>query len=141
MTEKLSHLQSQNPHWSLFVSCCFLLILFALFAFGARQLSFTFDEPSHITSGYAFLARGATWTIPLRGHPLLVDAWLALPVYLGNPDIPLETLDGWGENYLRYIESFASFLNSEEEALERSQVAARTPAMLLAVLLAAVVYR
>jgi hypothetical protein len=141
MTEKRSNLQPENLHWSLFISCCFLLILFALFAFGARQLSFTFDEPSHITAGYAFLARGATWTIPLRGHPLLVDAWLAFPVYLGNPNIPLETLDGWGQNYLYYIESFASFLNSEEETLERCQVAARTPAMLLAILLAAVVYR
>jgi 4-amino-4-deoxy-L-arabinose transferase-like glycosyltransferase len=120
---------------------CLLLVLFALLVFGARQLSFTFDEPSHITSGYAFLARGATWTIPWRGHPLLLDAWLALPVYLGDPDIPVETLAGWNQNYLQYVESFASFLDYEEEALERSQVAARTPAALLAILLAAVVYR
>ena len=128
-------------HSSLLAGCCLLLILFALFAFGARQLSFTFDEPSHITSGYAFLARGATWTIPLRGHPLLLDAWLALPVYIGDPDIPLETLDGWNQNYLRYVESFAPFLDDEGRALERTQVAARTQAMLLAILLAAVVYR
>ncbi|MCP4538537.1 MAG: phospholipid carrier-dependent glycosyltransferase [Chloroflexi bacterium] len=117
------------------------MILFSLLSFGARQLFFTFDEPSHITSGYAFLARGATWTIPLRGHPLLVDAWLALPVYVGDPDIPLETLDGWGQNYLQYIESFASFLDADKETLERSQVAAQTQAILLTMLLAAVVYR
>jgi hypothetical protein len=114
------------------------LLLFALLSFGARQLSFVFDEPSHLTSGYAFLARGATWTISLRGHPLLVDAWLALPLYLGDPDIPLETLDGWNRNYLQYVESFAPFLS---HALERSQIVARIPAALLAVLLAAVVYR
>jgi hypothetical protein len=125
----------------LFQPICLLLVLFALLSFGGRALSFTFDEPSHITSGYAFLARGATWTIPLRGHPLLLDAWLALPVYLGDPDIPVETLAGWDQNYLQYIEAFASFLDSEEGALKRSQVAARTPAALLAILLATVVYR
>ena len=115
-----------------------LLVLFALLSFGARQLFFTFDEPSHITAGYAFLARGASWTVPLRGHPLLVDAWEALPIYLGDPNIPLETLAGWNQDYLRYVEAFAPFLT---RAMERSEVAGRTPAMLLTVLLAAVVYR
>jgi 4-amino-4-deoxy-L-arabinose transferase-like glycosyltransferase len=117
-----------------------LLILFAVLSFGARRLSFTFDEPSHITSGYTFLARGreATWTVPLRGHPLLADGWLALPFYVGNPTIPVETLDGWGEDYRQYVEAFAPFLTEE---MARSEFAVRVPAMLLAVLLAAVVYR
>ena len=119
-------------------SLALLLVLFALLSFGARQLSFTPDEPSHIASGYAFLARGASWTVPLRGHPLLVDAWQALPLYLSNPDIPLETLDGWKQDKVRYAEAFVPFLTG---AMERSEVAARTPAMLLTVLLAAVVYR
>jgi 4-amino-4-deoxy-L-arabinose transferase-like glycosyltransferase len=124
----------------LFTACCLMLVLFALLTLGARQLSFTFDEPSHLTSGYAFLARGATWTIPLRGHPLFVDAWLALPIYLGDPDIPLETLEGWNQDYLQYVESFVPFL-THEGSLERSQIAARIPAALLTTVLAAVVYR
>ena len=116
------------------------LILFAILSLGARRLSFTFDEPSHIASGYAFLARGreAMWTIPQRGHPLLADGWLALSFYVGNPTIPVETLDGWDEDYLRYVEAFAPFLTQD---MARSEVAARVPGMLLAVLLAAVVYR
>jgi hypothetical protein len=117
----------------------FLLVLFALLSFGARQLSFTFDEPSHITAGYTFLARGATWMVPLHGHPPLVEAWEALPLYLADPDIPLETLDGWNQDYFRYVEAFAPLLT--RDAMERSEVAGRTPAMLLTVLLAAVVCR
>ncbi len=35
-----------------------LLILFALLALGARELSFTSDEPAHIATGYALIARG-----------------------------------------------------------------------------------
>ncbi len=127
----------RNPMTRLVV-LALLLVLFALLSFGARQLFFTFDEPSHLTAGYAFLARGASWTVPLRGHPLLVDAWEALPIYLGDPRIPVETLDGWDQDYLRYVEAFAPFLT---RAMERSEVAGRTPVMLLTVLLAAVVYR
>lgn len=115
-----------------------LLILFARLTLDARKLSFTSDEPSHIASGYAYLAERATWTIPLRGHPLLVDAWLALPVYLGNPSIPLTTLPGWEEDNTQYVHSFVSHLTSH---VEQAEVASRTPVMLLTVLLAAVVAR
>ena len=58
-----------------------LLVLFGRLAFDARKLSFTSDEPSHIATGYAYLAEGAFWTVPLRGHPPLLDAWLAIPFY------------------------------------------------------------
>ena len=115
-----------------------LLILFARLTLDARKVSFTSDEPSHIASGYAYLARGATWTIPLRGHPLLIDAWLALPVYLGNASIPLTALPGWEEDNTRYVHSFVPYLTAH---IERAEVASRTPVMLLTVLLAAVVAR
>ena len=36
-----------------------LLLLFALLLFGSRQLSFTYDEPSHLAAGYAYLSRAA----------------------------------------------------------------------------------
>jgi 4-amino-4-deoxy-L-arabinose transferase-like glycosyltransferase len=121
-----------------FVFLALLLLLFALLAFGARQNSFTIDEPSHLAAGYAFLARGASWTVPLRGHPLLVDAWEALPFYLGDPGIPLESLDGWNQDYLRYVEAFAPYVT---RMMEGAQVAGRTPAILLTVLLAVVIFR
>jgi hypothetical protein len=121
-----------------FAGIVLLLVLFALLSLGARQNSFTFDEPSHLAAGYAFLSRGATWTVPLRGHPLLVDAWEAFPFYIGGPDIPLETLEGWNQDYLRYVEAFAPFVTREMDQVE---VTVRIPAMLLTVLLAAVVYR
>ncbi len=115
-----------------------LLLLFARLSLGASELSFTSDEPSHIASGYAYWARHADWTIPLRGHPLLINAWSALPVYLGQPHIPLETLDGWGEDNTRYVHSFTPYLTAH---VTRAEVAARTPVMLLSVLLAATVIR
>jgi hypothetical protein len=116
-----------------------LLALFALLAFGARRLSFTIDEPAHLASGYAFLARGVEglWTLPLRGHPVLVNAWAALPVLIGQPDVPLESLSGWGESHVTFITDWLSHLGR----LERVEVAGRTPVMLLTVLLAAVVFR
>jgi hypothetical protein len=120
------------------VGLVLLLVLFALLTFGARENSLTFDEPSHLTAGYAFLARGADWTVPLRGHPLLVNAWEALPLYLSAPDIPLETLDGWDEDYLRYVEAFSPVLTRD---LEMTTATARASAILLNLLLAAVVYR
>ena len=133
LTTKKAH--RQTARW---LGFALLWVLFALLSLGARQNSLTFDEPSHLTAGYTFLARGATWTVPLRGHPLLVNAWEALPFYLSAPDIPVETLDGWGQDYLRYVEAFAPFVTSD---MERVEVATRASAILLTVLLAAVVYR
>ena len=115
-----------------------LLLLFARLSGGARHNSFTSDEPSHIASGYAYWARHTFWTVPLRGHPLLINAWSALPVYLGNPHIPLESLRGWEEDNTRYVQSFTPYLTAN---LPRAEVAARTPVMLLSVLLAAIVAR
>jgi len=115
-----------------------LLSLFARLTLDARKVSFTSDEPSHIASGYAYLARGATWTISLRGHPLLIDAWLALPIFLGNPSIPLTALPGWGVDNTQYVHAFVPYLTPH---VERAEVASRTPVMLLTVLLAAVVAR
>jgi len=115
-----------------------LLVLFGRLAFDARKLSFTSDEPSHIATGYAYLAEGAFWTVPLRGHPPLLDAWLAIPFYIGTPNIPLATLTGWHEDNTKYVQAFVPFLR---ENVARAEVATRIPVMLLSVLLAAVVAR
>ena len=127
---------SEWKHW---VSSALLLALFARLLFGALELSRTADEASHITSGYTAVARGldGLWTVPLRGHPLLIDAWLALPVYAGQPDIPLEELDGWRSNYSRYVASFGQYLDARRSAL----FSARVQEMLLTLLLAVAVWR
>jgi len=115
-----------------------LLILFGRLTFASRKLSFTSDEPSHIATGYAYLAQGATWTVPLRGHPPLLNAWLAMPFYVGAPNIPIATLPGWQEDNTTYVKAFVPFLR---DGVARAEVATRTPVVLLSVLLAAVVAR
>ena len=116
-----------------------LLVLFGLLAFGARALSMTADEPMHLATGYAFLARGweARWMVPARGHPPLVNVLEALPVYLGHPDIPVEDLDGWGTYHIALVLD----LLPHWEPLERVEFAGRVPEMLMTLLLAAVVAR
>jgi len=115
-----------------------LIILFARLAFESRQLSFTTDEPSHLASGYAYLSKGETWTTPLRGHPLLIDAWNALPLFIADPNIPLEKLSGWQEDNTRYVKAFSPYL---AENVERNEIASRVPMMLVAMILASVVTR
>lgn len=116
-----------------------LLIGFSLLVLGMPRISLTFDEPSHLAAGYAALARGGDglWTMSHRGHPLLVDVWMALPLYAGNPTLQLERLPGWGVDYRQYVGSFIE----EIGPLQASEIAGRVPAALLAVLLAATVYR
>ncbi|MBN1877967.1 MAG: glycosyltransferase family 39 protein [Anaerolineae bacterium] len=122
-----------------FLTIIQLCLLFSLLLLGARQLSLTYDEPSHLAAGYAYLARGlkGMWTIPLRGHPLLVNAWEAIPLYIGNPNLPLETLKGWGTHRGDYAEAFIHTVGP----LENSEMGGRVYASLLTLLLAAVVYR
>jgi hypothetical protein len=116
-----------------------LLALFARLLFGALALSRTADEASHIASGYTALARGpdGLWTMPLRGHPLLIDAWLAVPVYAGQPGVRLEELPGWQGDYTRYVDSFVHHLDASRSVL----FSARVQGMLLTVLLAIAVWR
>jgi len=130
--------QPSAPLWP-FTAVSLLGILFLLLLNGAQQTSFTNDEPSHLAAGYAFLSRGQAglWTMPLRGHPLLIDTWVTLPLYIGKPDLPVETLSGWGENRPAYAQSFIQAMGSVEDAA----MAARVPAILLTLLLGANVYR
>lgn len=59
-----------------------LLLLFTWLLQGALKNALTFDEPSHLAAGYSFLQQGVSglWTVPLRGHPVLFNAWEALPI-------------------------------------------------------------
>ena len=122
--------------WFILMQLC---LLFALLVGGARYLSFTTDEPSHLAAGYAYLARGTAgmWTIPLRGHPLLVDAWEALPLYIGAPGIAVESLPGWGKHKTDYVTA----LMHQVGPLARAEMGGRIQASLLTLLLAAIVWR
>jgi len=116
-----------------------LIALFALLTAGARRLPLTADEPAHIAVGYALLARG-TDSLPLLppyGHPPLLAALEALPLYARNPTIPVAQLAGWPDAYDRYYQSFQPYLRAEAWA----PFAARLPTIFLTVILAAVVAR
>ena len=117
----------------------FLLLLFWLLVSGVRRLSLTFDEPAHLASGYAWLTQGrrSLWTIDERGHPLLVDAWEALPLLVGNPHLQVTDLPGWAKD----SRSFASAFIDAIGPLTVSEFAGRIPPVLLTLLLAAIVAR
>ena len=121
------------------VGLLLMLGLFARLLWGALQLSTTADEPSHITSGYVALACGRVglWTVPLRGHPLGVDSWLALPLWIAQPDMPLDSTTGWQTDYAAFLDGFWASLATQEQTV----FAARVQAMFLTLLLAAVVWR
>jgi hypothetical protein len=121
------------------LSIALMLVLFASLTLGARRLSLTMDEPSHIAAGYTLLARGQAgfWTIPLRGHPPLVDMLEALPLFLTDPDVPVESLKGWDDNFVRYVSAWRSYL----VPIERTETLARMPSILFSMLLGAVVFR
>jgi len=115
-----------------------LLIFFAQLAFSSRHLSLTSDEPPNLGVGYTYLTTGETWYIPSLGHPPLLFAWMAIPVALGNPDIPVETLTNWHTFPLPpYLHALFPLLGP----VEQLEVVGRVPMMLLGVLLGGLVFR
>ncbi|HOU16220.1 MAG TPA: glycosyltransferase family 39 protein [Anaerolineae bacterium] len=117
-----------------------LLLLFALLATGARQLSLTADEPAHIIVGYSVLAEGtkAFWLFSSHGHPPLLNVLEAALFYWANPDIPLTELPGWTQQQMTmYFSDFVPYLTP----VGQIEVTARWPIMLCTVLLGAVVFR
>jgi len=121
-----------------------LWLLFALLLCGSRQLSFTYDEPAHLAAGYTYLSQGtkSMWLIPLRGHPLLINAWEALPLYIGYPNLPVEKLSGWGQDRRVYARAFTQAMETlNKGGMENIEVSGRIPAALLTLLLAAIICR
>ncbi len=116
-----------------------LLILFALLVGIARQTSLTADEPTYIAWGYVLLARG-TEAFPLltqRGYPPLLIGIEAALLYAAEPNIPIEQLAGWPDDYATFLAAFKPYM----EPMARTKMAARLPPILLTVLMGAVVYR
>lgn len=60
-------------------AACLLLLLVAQCLHVSTTTSNTFDEPAHITTGYAHVAEGRDYLAPLH-HPVLGRALLALPL-------------------------------------------------------------
>lgn len=116
-----------------------LFVFFALLTLGAERTSLTADEPTYIALGYGLLARGRQ-AFPLliqRGYtplPIIIEA---LPLYLANPDIPLERLEGWPTDYSLFVKAFAPYLTSVPQV----KLLARLPIIWLTVLMGAVVSR
>ena len=121
------------------MALCGLLLLFASLIIGARQVSTTADEPTYIACGYAFLSEGKA-VFPIlnqRGYPPLLITLEALPLYLANPDIPVDQLPGWPADYVEFLAAFKPYLAT----VPWVRTAARMPTMMLTVLLGAVVFR
>ena len=114
-----------------------LLVMFAQLVCGARHLSMTSDEPSHIAAGLTYLETGELWVPPLHGHPPLINALAAWPLLL-QPERPrLQTLPGWGRDFSTYVRALWPLLGP----IERLAFVTRLPIMLLAMLLTALVFR
>ncbi len=128
-----------KTRWDIHAASVGLLILFALLVLVARQTSLTADEPTYIAWGYALLARGPE-AFPLltqRGYPpLLIEIEAAL-LYAADPDIPVEQLAGWPDDYAAFLAAFKPYM----APLNRTKMAARLPLALLTVLMGAVVFR
>jgi 4-amino-4-deoxy-L-arabinose transferase-like glycosyltransferase len=128
-----------KPRRASAAACALLLLLWGLLVTGGRALSISMDEPLDITSGYIFLARwlNGLWQLPYHIQPPLLNVVHAVLLFAAQPHIPLETLAGWGDNYVQFTAAFLPYLMP----LERTEILARTPVMLLAVLLGALVFR
>ena len=120
-------------------ACMLLLLLWGLLVTGGRALSISMDEPLDVISGYIYLARwpGGLWHLPYHIQPPFLNVIHALLLFAAQPHIPVETLTGWGENYVQFVAAFLPYLMP----LERTAILARTPVMLLATLLGALVFR
>ena len=79
---------TRKPWFPLFVTAA--LVLLAIQALGgAAASSATFDEPYHLGAGYAYLRTGDARLS--KDHPPLIDAWVAVPLLLFDPHLPLDS--------------------------------------------------
>lgn len=116
-----------------------LLSLWAMLVLGSRGVSITMDEPYHIARGYSYLSRGRAgfWYFSRANNPPLLNAAQAALLYIGRPDIPVETLPGWGTDFKAFSNSLMPYLLPAT----RTEVVTRLPTWFLTVALAALVFR
>jgi 4-amino-4-deoxy-L-arabinose transferase-like glycosyltransferase len=128
---------SRSTMWTRWLVVVLMLVMFAQLCLGARHLSMTSDEPSHIVAGITYLATGDLWIPPQHGHPPLINALAAWPLLL-QPERPVfQDLAGWGHAFSTYVRAAWPLLGP----IERVAYVTRLPIMLMALLLAALVFR
>ncbi len=113
-----------------------LLIAFSLQVTSARLKSPTYDEPSYITCGYAFVRLGDLHI--LVGEPILLNALNALPLLPLNPRFPTDHPSWAGTGFHIISEQFLWYANDNADQLV---FVARVPTMLMTTLLITFVYR
>jgi hypothetical protein len=114
-----------------------LCLMFALQVTSVRLKSPTYDEPGHITRGYAYVALGDTH---IRvGTPVLLNALDALPLLaLSELRLPVDNPSWQGTNFHPISEQFMWEVNDNADQIT---FLARVPTMLIALLLATFCYR
>jgi len=122
---------------SILFASLMLALLFGLQVTSAPNKSPTYDEQGFIARGYAWVKLG---DLHIRiGTPILLNALNALPL-LGLPDVrlPVDSPSWSGTNFHPIGEGFMWRVNDNADQI---LFLARVPTMLLALLLAAFVYR
>ena len=119
------------------VASLLLCITFGLQVMSAPIKSPTYDEQGHITRGYAFVRLG---DLHIRtGTPILLNALNALPLLaLSDVRLPVDSLAWAGTDFHPISERFMWHVNDNADQIV---FLARVPTMMLALLLAAFVYR
>ena len=128
--------QSVFARFPRFLLPALLLGLFAAFAIGStRWMSCTFDEPFHLTSGYAALRLRDFRFGP--NHPPLIRIWSSLPNAL-DPDVRFPTTE---ESYLLGMQrsTMTSFVGAPS-TLDQLLLRGRLMIVLLAVGLGLLIY-
>ena len=114
-----------------------LLVMFAQTALSGPRISVTYDEPFHMSRGYAYV-----WGEDLRlqiVHPVFIDGLSGLMLGL-MPDLtPPEQIEGWETGNLFLFSDH--LLRDPDHDVDKMMFLARFPIMCLALLLGAVVYR
>jgi hypothetical protein len=114
------------------------LILLAIQALGSSAAkSATFDEPYHLGAGYAYLCTGDARLS--RDHPPLIDAWVAIPLLLLKPRLPLESVTWQQAEYGSFGDVF--MWQANPDLALRMIWLGRLPNIALALLLGAAIFR
>ncbi|MBU0704215.1 MAG: glycosyltransferase family 39 protein [Chloroflexi bacterium] len=123
--------------WSLFLAVCLLILLAAQAVGSLGAHSVTFDEPYHLGAGYAYLRTGDVRLN--RDHPPLIDAWVALPLLLLNPSLPLDSAAWQQGEYGSFGDVF--MWQANPSLALRLVWLGRLPNIALALLLGAAIFR
>jgi tetratricopeptide (TPR) repeat protein len=113
----------------------------ALATGGGSHSSATWDEPIHLTAGYAALTRGDFRVDP--SHPPLLRMWAALPILALRPSVDIDTaaIDGAAPaTWLSEAYGFAHRFMYVENDADRMLAGARMMIVLLGAALAVIVF-